>query len=433
MSTPSPAEKEVAATIRAYLETWSDPRDQAVEDTLSYIAEDFTGLGTGMGEYYPNREAMAELFRREKAEMPDAPTSFDLPWVNVRMLRTDLALAECQIRSEVIVDGTRHQVNPRATYVLEKQAERWLILNVHFSMADARQEEGDTLAETLKRRTSILEIEVAERTAELEHSLIELKAAQARLVQQEKLASLGQLTAGIAHEIKNPLNFVTNFASLSQELIDELTTEADPEERDALLDDLKTNAAKIEHHGRRADAIVRAMMAHARSGSGEHQPVALNALVEEYANLAYHGMRAHHPDANPTFNLQLDDAVGTVELAAQEIGRVLINLLDNAFDAVRQRAAEAPDSYTPTVTVSTHQTADGVEIRVVDNGLGMPEAVQANVFEPFFTTKPTGEGTGLGLSLSHDIVTHGHEGTLSIDSIEGTGTTLTVTLPGASS
>ena len=430
MSTPSPAEQEVAATIRAYLESWTESGDRAVEDTLAYIAEDFTGLGTGQGEYYPNREAMAELFRREKAEMPDAPVSFDLPWINVRVLRPSLALAECQILSEVVVEGTLHQVNPRATYVLEKQAGRWVILSVHFSMPDVRQEDGDTLAETLKRRADRLEREVAERTAELEQSLEDLRAAQARLVQSEKLASLGQLTAGIAHEIKNPLNFVTNFAGLSQELVDELATETDPEERDALLDDLKTNAAKIEHHGRRADSIVRAMMAHARSGSGEHQPVALNALVEEYANLAYHGMRARHPESNPAFDLQLDDAVGTVELAAQEIGRVLINLLDNAFDAVRQRAAGAPEGYIPTVSISTHRAADGSEIRVTDNGLGMPEAVQAKVFEPFFTTKPTGQGTGLGLSLSHDIVVHGHGGTLTVDSTEGEGTTVTVRLPG---
>ncbi|MEM6326274.1 MAG: ATP-binding protein, partial [Bacteroidota bacterium] len=241
------------------------------------------------------------------------------------------------------------------------------------------------------------------------------------LVQQEKLASLGALTAGIAHEIKNPLNFVTNFAGLSRELVDELAEETDPDEREAILDDLQENARKIEEHGRRADAIVRGMMEHARSRPGDRRTVDLNRLVREYADLAWHGFHARHPEARVDLSLDLAPEAGEVEVASAEIGRVLINLLDNAFDAVTEADA-------PTVSVSTTRDSTGVAIHVRDTGTGMTEAVRSRVFEPFFTTKATGEGTGLGLSLSHDIAV-AHHGTLTVESAEGQGTTFTLRLP----
>jgi signal transduction histidine kinase len=247
------------------------------------------------------------------------------------------------------------------------------------------------------------------------------------------MASLGRLTAGIAHEIKNPLNFVNNFAGLSQELVAELEAEADPAVRQALLADLKANAAKIEEHGRRADAIVRAMMDHARGGSGERRSVALNGLVEEYARHAYHALRARHPAFAVTLDLDLAEDAGEVEVVPQDIGRVLLNLLGNAFDAVRARAAEAEGTYAPAVRVVTRRTDEGVEVRVEDNGCGMPAEVQARAFEPFFTTKPTGTGTGLGLSMSYDVVTQGHGGTLTVESEPGVGSTFAMTLPNGQS
>ena len=263
---------------------------------------------------------------------------------------------------------------------------------------------------------------------EIERAYTELRAAKDRLVQQEKMASLGQLTAGIAHEIKNPLNFVTGFAGLSRELADELAAAPD-DERAEIVADLKANAEKIEAHGRRADAIVAQMMAHARGGSGERRVVSLNALVEEYAELALHGYSARRPDADVLLALDLDDDAGEVEVAPQEIGRVLVNLVDNALDAVRQRAEAEGNGYDPAVTVSTRRAGGGVEVRVEDNGPGMAEGVRARVFEPFFTTKPTGEGTGLGLSLSHDIVVQGHGGGLAVESEEGRGAAFALTLP----
>ncbi len=274
---------------------------------------------------------------------------------------------------------------------------------------------------------------------ELEESHRHLKTTQAQLIQSEKMASLGQLTAGIAHEIKNPLNFVNNFAQLSTELTDEIATELDAhpdktvaeirENLDEMLADLKVNTEKIEEHGRRADGIVQAMMDHARGGEGERRAVGVNALVEEYVNLAYHGKRANVPDFNVTIEREYDDAVGEVEMAPQDMGRVFINLLKNAFDAVHERALSHNGRYAPTVMVSTRQGEGHVEIRVADNGSGIAQEIREKIFEPFFTTKPAGKGTGLGLSLSYDIVTQGHGGTMTVESEEGRGAAFMVMLP----
>ena len=429
MPAPSRAEEEAIATVRAFLATWAEPEPLAAESALSFLAEGFTGIGTGPNEYFATRDAMGELFEREKAAMPDPPASFGLTWVDARTLRPDLVAVNCQIRSEVVAGGVTHVIQPRSSYLLERQDGLWRIVHMHFSTPDARHEDGDTLRDALQRRNEALEREVAERTAELERSLADLKAAQGRLIQSEKMASLGELTAGIAHEIKNPLNFVTNFAGLSRELMEELEEETDPEEREAIFADLKTNAAKIEEHGRRADGIVRAMMAHARGGAGHLQTTDVNALAREYADHALHAMKVRHPTFSPILTFDLAADAGSAEMAPQEIGRVLVNLVDNALGAVRQRASGAMAGYAPAVTVSTRRTASGVEIRVADNGPGMAPEVRAKVFEPFFTTKPAGEGTGLGLSLSHDIVAQGHGGSLTVESAQGVGTTFTVRLP----
>ncbi len=280
---------------------------------------------------------------------------------------------------------------------------------------------------------------VEARTEELAQSLDGLKAAQDQLIQSEKLASLGRLTAGIAHEIKNPLNFVNNFADLSIDLAEDIAGEINkhrerlPEEvatdLDEWLADLRMNTEKIHEHGQRADGIVKAMMAHARGGEGERRPTNVNGLVEEYVNLAYHGMRASTPEFNVTIEREYDEAVGAVEMMPLEVGRVFINLFKNAFDAVRERSASVQGSYAPTVTVATRRTDDHVEIQVADNGSGISEEIREKIFEPFFTTKPAGQGTGLGLSLSYDIVTQGHGGTMTVESEEGEGAAFVVTLP----
>jgi signal transduction histidine kinase len=281
--------------------------------------------------------------------------------------------------------------------------------------------------------------------AQVEAALENLKKTQQQLVTQEKLASLGQLTAGIAHEIKNPLNFVNNFAALSVDLAAELREEiekrkAKSEERgawgedefasiDEIIASLIQNAEKINHHGQRADNIVKSMMQHARGGKSERQPTDVNKLVEEYVNLSYHGMRAKVPDFNVTIERDFGELDAKIEMVPQDIGRVLLNLLSNAFDAVREHAKLVGGSYTPKVSISTRAVNGRVEIRVSDNGGGIPDNLREKIFEPFFTTKPAGSGTGLGLSLAHDIVAQRHGGTLRVESTQGEGATFIITLP----
>jgi GAF domain-containing protein len=279
--------------------------------------------------------------------------------------------------------------------------------------------------------------EVQARTRELAQSLDDLRAAQDRLVQTEKLASLGQLTAGIAHEIKNPLNFVNNFSALSVELTDELNaalkqaTLADKlrAEVDELTGLLKDNLAKVVQHGKRADSIVKNMLLHSREGSGEHRPADINALVDESLNLAYHGARAEKPQFNVTLQRNFDPEAGMVDVFPQEITRVFLNLLSNGFYAVTKRKADDGAGFEPTVSAMTKGRTDGVEIRIRDNGTGIPPAVKEKMFNPFFTTKSAGEGTGLGLSMSYDIIVKQHGGTIDVETVPEEFTEFRIVLP----
>jgi signal transduction histidine kinase len=278
---------------------------------------------------------------------------------------------------------------------------------------------------------------VEARTRELAQSLEDLQTAQDRLVQTQKLASLGQLTAGIAHEIKNPLNFVNNFSSLSTELLDELQgalkrgqyDDKTRDEIDELTETLRANLDKIEQHGKRADSIVKNMLLHSREGSGEHRPVDVNSLVEESLNLAYHGARAEKQGFNIILERSLDPAAGEVDVFPQEITRVLLNLIANGFYAATKRKAEAGDGYEPTLSAATKDLGDRVEIRIRDNGTGVPPEVKDKMFNPFFTTKPAGEGTGLGLSLSHDVIVKQHAGSIDVDTQLGEFTEFRIVLP----
>ena len=279
--------------------------------------------------------------------------------------------------------------------------------------------------------------EVRAKTRDLEGSLEDLRTAQDRLIQTEKLASLGQLTAGIAHEIKNPLNFVNNFSSLTAELIDELQDVLERASLDGsvraevveLTGLVKDNLDKVVQHGRRADSIVKNMLLHSRAGSGEHRLISINAVVEESLNLAYHGARAEGKDFEITLQKSLDPEAGEVDLYPQEITRVLLNLISNSFYATKRRGAEANGEYEPVLKASTANLGDRVEIRIRDNGTGIPADVREKMFNPFFTTKPAGEGTGLGLSLSHDIVVKQHAGTITVDTKPGEFTEFRIVLP----
>ncbi len=287
-----------------------------------------------------------------------------------------------------------------------------------------------------------IEDELREAKERAETLLQELRETQQQLIVQEKMASLGQLTAGIAHELKNPLNFVNNFAELSGELLGELLALLGPlddrlapddrAEAEDLIADLTGNLHKIADHGRRADNIVKSMLAHSRGGGGEWQSTDLNALVEEALTLAYHAVRAQDREFNSDFVRHFDPAIGVVKIVPQDISRVLVNLFTNAFYALRKRQmAEKRADYRPTLTVHTCDCGEKIEIRIRDNGIGMPQSVIEKLFTPFFTTKPTGEGTGLGLSLSYDIVVHQHRGRFDVASVENDHAEFTITLPRA--
>ena len=265
-----------------------------------------------------------------------------------------------------------------------------------------------------------------------EETLFQLKAAQSQLIQSEKMASLGELTAGIAHEIQNPLNFVNNFSEVSTELVEEMNDEINKgniEEAKEIASDLKQNMAKINHHGKRAGDIVKGMLQHSRSSSGTKEPTDINALADEYLRLAYHGLRAKDKSFNASLKTDFDESIGNINIIPQDIGRVMLNLITNAFYVVDEKKKSGIENYEPTVSLTTKKVQSKVEVKVTDNGNGIPQKILDKIFQPFFTTKPTGQGTGLGLSMSFDIVTKGHGGTLTVTTEEGVGTTFTITLP----
>lgn len=278
---------------------------------------------------------------------------------------------------------------------------------------------------------------------EIEKAYTELKATQAQLIQSEKMASLGELTAGIAHEIQNPLNFVNNFSELNTELIEEMKAEikaGNKDEATALANDISENEKKINFHGKRADGIVKGMLLHSRSSSGVKEPTDINVLADEYLRLSYHGLRAKDKSFNATMKTDFDENIGKINVVPQDLGRVILNLLTNAFYAVNEKKRQSPpppvggienpqNQYEPTVTISTKKIGERIEIKVSDNGNGIPPSALGKIFQPFFTTKPTGEGTGLGLSMSYDIVTIGHNGDLQVETKEGVGTVFTILIP----
>lgn len=333
----------------------------------------------------------------------------------------------------------------------------WVIGFTIYAQRQAKRDKAIREKAELERQISEakkqeLEYQVAERTAELtqqkeslELALEELKITQNQLIQAEKMASLGELTAGIAHEIQNPLNFVNNFSEVSVELCQEINEELEKslltpdggiilskENKEFLaeiLADLSQNQQKITHHGQRAASIVRGMLQHSRASTGQKELTDINALADEYLRLSYHGLRAKDKTFNADFKTDLAPDLPKIEVIPQDFGRVLLNIVNNAFYTVQQKAKTGIEGYKPTVQIKTLKTDEEIVIKITDNGGGMPESVKTKIFQPFFTTKPTGQGTGLGLSLSYDIITKGHSGTLEVESTEGEGTVFIIKLP----
>ena len=287
----------------------------------------------------------------------------------------------------------------------------------------------------LATQNETLEKQVTERTYELKYSLDELKSTQSQLIQSEKMASLGELTAGIAHEIQNPLNFVNNFSEVNKEMLEELkaerlkpVAERDEQTEYEIIEDVIINSEKINHHGKRADAIVKGMLQHSQTSTGQKELTDINKLADEYLRLSYHGLRAKDKTFNATLKTDFDETIGNINIIPQDIGKVMLNLYNNAFYAVNEKKKQQQENYEPTVSIKTKKLDGKVEVTVKDNGPGIPQKIVDKIFQPFFTTKPTGQGTGLGLSLSYDII-KAHGGELKVETKEGEGSEFIIQLP----
>jgi len=400
------------------------------KDLREIMSDSIKGFGTGKHEIFNNyNEYIEKIFKVFGKQLP---AGTKLHFIDIQSEVLDaVGIVHATYEINYTLDGIENNYYGRRSTVFQWDNDRWQAIHLHVSEPSAHLAAGESLpVKALKAQNEELKEQVLIRTEELSKSLNDLKATQQQLIQSEKMASLGELTAGIAHEIQNPLNFVNNFSEVNEELLKELNAEADKgnmEEVKAIAKDITFNSEKINHHGKRADAIVKGMLQHSRTSSGQREPTNINALADEYLRLAYHGLRAKDKSFNATMKTDFDESIGNINIVLQDIGRVILNLITNAFYTVSEKKKQAGDNYEPTVSVSTKKVNGKVEIKVSDNGNGIPQKVLDKIFQPFFTTKPTGQGTGLGLSLSYDIV-KAHGGELKVETKEGEGTIFSVIL-----
>jgi signal transduction histidine kinase len=426
--------------------------DSRKSDPLALIAMAYQQLGTkDSALYYAKRayaaagdsylslrvgptKILADAYKGRNADSALKYTEIYYQWrdslVNIDKAQRaqTMAFAEQQHQQEIAAAKAAYQSTFRL-YLLAAVIAFLVILILVFWRNNHRKQEANRLLSEQKE-------EIETQRDHLESTLSDLKTAQGQLIQAEKMASLGELTAGIAHEIQNPLNFVNNFSDVNREMLEELKAESEKPgvERDEqlekeLINDLIDNEQKINHHGKRADAIVKGMLQHSQASSGQKELTDLNSLADEYLRLSYHGLRAKDKSFNAELITHFDEELPKVKIIPQDIGRALLNLINNAFYATQQKAKTAHNGYKPAIEISTIQQNGSVMVSVKDNGNGIPGAIKEKIMQPFFTTKPTGEGTGLGLSLSYDIVVKGHGGTINVESQEGEGSEFTVTLP----
>ena len=410
---------------------WKALADRDVEKRFSYCADFVTFIGSALNEKADNKEEYIAINKKGIEQYP-AKFGMEILWSRVSILG-DTAWVETELEWVMLINEKIERDLLRNSVLLKKIDNQWLIIHVHGSMPDYRLAGTNyiTTSETAKYNLE-LEKQVYQRTRELNLALENLKNTQVQLIQSEKMASLGELTAGIAHEIQNPLNFVNNFSEVNTELIQEMKVEIEKgnnEEVKSLANDIADNEEKINHHGKRADAIVKGMLQHSRSSTGVKEPTDINELADEYLRLAYHGLRAKDKSFNALMKTDYDQSIGNINIIPQDIGRVILNLITNAFYAVTEKKKTNGEGYEPTVTLLTKRLGNEVLINVKDNGDGIPQKVLDKIFQPFFTTKPTGQGTGLGLSMSYDIVTKGHGGQLKVETKEGEGTQFIIILP----
>jgi signal transduction histidine kinase len=406
-----------------------------IDGFSQYWADNIIIHGTAKGESFRNKVSAKEFYSKTLDQVVDVlkiehKHSEVVDFGHYCILTDDVEFYIQEGDKWIIVYD-----NPaRLTTVWSQIEGEWLETHIHCSFPDINTTVGEQFNyQNVKDENAKLKLAVDQRTAELNQSLKKLMATQAQLIHSEKMASLGELTAGIAHEIQNPLNFVNNFSEVSTELVDEMKLEikkGNYDEVNVIADDVKQNLEKINHHGQRASDIVKGMLQHSRSSSGVKELTDINALCDEYLRLSYHGLRAKDKSFNAEFETKFDAALAPINVVPQDIGRVILNLINNAFYAVNARQKmEQQGDYKPQVTISTRKEGNQLVIEVSDNGTGMTEQVKEKIFQPFFTTKPTGEGTGLGLSLSYDIVTKGHGGELRVETKEGIGTEFIIQLP----
>jgi len=413
--------------VSAILGQTADPE----ADLRDIMSDNIKGFGSGKHEIFNSYNEFEEkIFKVFGKQLPAGAR---LHFIDIQSEVLDhIGIVHATYEINYTLDGIENNYYGRRSTVFQWDNDRWHAIHLHVSEPSAHLAAGESLpVKALKAQNEELKRQVSIRTEELNKSLNDLKATQQQLIQSEKMASLGELTAGIAHEIQNPLNFVNNFSEVNEELIKELKNEAvkgNLEEVKAIANDIEFNSEKISHHGKRADAIVKGMLQHSRSSSGQKELTDINALANEYLRLAYHGLRAKDKSFNATIKTDLDETIGKLNIVPQEIGRVILNLITNAFYAVSEKKKQARDDYEPTVTVNTKKMNDAIEVTVKDNGNGIPSKVLDKIFQPFFTTKPTGQGTGLGLSLSYDIV-KAHGGELKVETKEGEGSEFVIHLP----
>ena len=422
-------EQELLQTHQFWVASFLE--DSSLDDLDSMLSHDIMGYGTTRDEKIFGREEVRDLIEigRQQRLLLDN-YKYDLEIVKKLISKKeDAAVIVAEINVSYSIDRNKTSLPLRISTVFLYD-EKWKVTHWHGSLGV--ETEGDTWHQNeWQREKERLQKQVDEQTAKLKKSLEDLKATQSQLIQSEKMASLGELTAGIAHEIQNPLNFVNNFSEVNTELIDEMQEElkaGNTEEAIAISNDIKENQKKINHHGRRADAIVKGMLQHSRNNTNEKEATNINALADEYLRLSYHGLRAKDKSFNAKLETNFDKSLGSVHVVAQDIGRVILNLITNAFYVVKQKKEQQKEGYEPTVSVCTKKNQGTITISVKDNGNGIPKAIKEKIFQPFFTTKPSGEGTGLGLSLSYDIV-KSHGGELKVDTHEGKGTEFTIILP----
>jgi signal transduction histidine kinase len=423
-------------TYQKFMETGlNNPESLDILDEIA--ASDLMGFGTTIDERIFSVSDLKALIVRQREQSQGLQVLWTRNPVLQKVLKDEnSAVFVDDVILEITVNEETISMVLRYTCVLEYLADKWVVVHFHGSKPENVSTEEDTWGiGEWKKRNSELEKLVKERTAELEESLSDLKSTQAQLIQSEKLASLGQLTAGIAHEIKNPLNFVNNFSELGLEYVTEireglekLDTNDITEEISDLLNNVEENLKMVHQHGTRADNIVKSMLMHSRGGTGKLEPTDLNALIREYVNLAFHGMRAGKEPINVKIEYDLDESIKHVDLNPEDFSRVILNLCKNAFDAMRTKTLNE-QSYNPILKVSTKKAGDGfVSIAVEDNGPGIPEHIKDKLFQPFFTTKKGTDGTGLGLSISHDIIQK-NNGNITISSEENVSTRFEINLP----